>query len=67
MLEMVFNPTTNIALKFIDLQHNLVISNMKLAIEFVDANGLEHLWAEHNSRIFLDATACGISEIHVQW
>ena len=43
MLEMVFNPTTNIALKFIDLQHNLVISNMKLAIEFVDANGLEHL------------------------
>ena len=49
MLEMVYNPTTTIA-----LQHNLVISYMKLVMEFVDVNGIEHLGAECNSWICLD-------------
>ena len=40
MMEMVYDPTTTIALKFTDLQHNLVISYVKLAI---NVNGLEHL------------------------
>ena len=43
MLEMVCNLTTTTALKFIDLLHNLVISYVKLVIEFVGVNGLEHL------------------------
>ena len=43
MLEKVYNPTTAIALKFIDLQHNLITSYVKLVIEFVDVDGLEHL------------------------
>ena len=49
MLEKVYNPTTAIALKFIDLQHNLITSYVKLVIEFVDVDGLEHLWAEHQA------------------
>ena len=49
MLKMVYNITTTTALKFIDLLHNLVISYVKLVIEFVGVNGLEHLWAERNS------------------
>ena len=49
MLEKVYNPTTTIALKFIDLQHNLITSYMKLVIEFVDIDGLEHLWVEHQA------------------
>ena len=53
MLEIVYNPTTTIALKFINLQHNLVISYMKLVMEFVDVDGLEHLRAEPNSWICL--------------
>ena len=43
MLKMVYNPTIIVALKFIDLQYNLVISYMKLLIEFVDVDGFEHL------------------------
>ena len=43
MLEMVYDPTSNIALKLISLQHNLIISYRKLVIEFVSVNGLEHL------------------------
>ena len=43
MLEMVYNPTTTIGLKFIDLQHNLVISYMELVVEFVDVDGLKRL------------------------
>ena len=39
MLEMVYNPTTTTALKFISLLHNLVISYVKLVIEFVGVNG----------------------------
>ena len=31
------------------LQHNLLISYMELVIEFVDVNGLKHIWVEHNS------------------
>ena len=67
MLEMVYNPTATIALKFINLEHNLIISYMKLVIEFVGVNGLEHLWAEHNSQICLDARACGLAEVNVWW
>ena len=40
MLEMVYDPTTSITLKFISLQHNLIISYMKLIIEFVSAMDL---------------------------
>ena len=49
MLKMVYNLTITVALKFIDLQYNSVISYMKLLIEFVDVDGFEHLWAEGNS------------------
>ena len=41
MLEMVYDPTTTIAWKFINLQHNLIISYMKLVIEFMGIDGLE--------------------------
>ena len=61
MLEMVYHPTTTIALKFIDLLHNLVISYMKLVFESVGVNGLEHLWAECN-RIGFEARACGLQK-----
>ena len=40
MLEMVYNPTAFITLKFINLQHNLIISYMKLVIEFVSGDDL---------------------------
>ena len=40
MLEIVCDPTTTIALKFIDLQCNLVISYVKLVIEILGSNGL---------------------------
>ena len=43
MLEMVYDPTTTIALKFINLQHNLIKSYMKLVIEFVGVDRLEQL------------------------
>ena len=43
MLEIIYDPTTTIALKFIDLLHNLVISYVKLVIEFVGVDGLKHL------------------------
>ena len=65
MLEMVSDPTTTITLKFIDLQHNLIISYMKLVIKFVGVDGLEHLWAERNIWICLDARAYGLAEVHV--
>ena len=65
MLEIVYNPTTTIALKFIILQHSLVLSFMKLVIRFMDVDGLEHPWAERNSRIYLDARACGLAEVYV--
>ena len=57
--------TTTIALKFIYLRHNLFILHMKLVIEFVGVDGLEHLWAECNRQICLDARACGLAEVHV--
>ena len=41
--EGLYNPTTTFALKFFNLQHDLVISYMKLVIEFVDVDRLEHL------------------------
>ena len=63
MLEMVYNPTTTIVLKSIDLQHNLVISYMKLVIEFMDVDGLEHLWVEHNSWICVVARTCGLADL----
>ena len=65
MLEMVYNQTTATALKFINLQHNLSKSYMKLVIEFVGVDGIEHLWVESNSRISLDARACGLAEVHI--
>ena len=43
MLEMVYDPTITIALKFINLLHNLVISYVKLVINFVGVSGFEHL------------------------
>ena len=43
MLEMVYDPTTTTALKFINLQHNLIISYMKLVIKLVGVDGLEQL------------------------
>ena len=43
MLEMVYDLITSITLKFINLQHNLITSYMKLVIEFMSVNGLEHL------------------------
>ena len=43
MLEMVYNTTTIIASKLISLQHNLIISYMKLVIKFVGVNEFEHL------------------------
>lgn len=38
---MVYDPTTTITLKFIDLQHKLIVSYVKSLIEFVGINGLE--------------------------
>ena len=43
MLEMVYDPTSTIALKFVNLLHNFIISYIKLVIEFVGVDGLEHL------------------------
>ena len=43
MLEMVYDPTSHVELKFIDLLHNLVIPHLKFVIEFVGVNGIEHL------------------------
>ena len=43
MLEMVYDPTNTTALKFVDVLHKLVISYVKLVIEFVGVDGLEHL------------------------
>ena len=43
MLEMVYDPTSTIPLKFIDMLYNLVILHAKLVIEFVDVDRLEHL------------------------
>ena len=40
MLEMVYDPTATVALKFISLKHNLIICYMKLVIEFVGVDGL---------------------------
>ena len=40
---MVYNPATTIVLKFINLQHHLIMSYMKLVIEFVGVNGLKNL------------------------
>ena len=65
MLEMVYDPTTTTVLKFINLQLNLIISYMKLVIEFVGVDGLEHLWGERNGQIYLDTRACGLAEVHV--
>ena len=62
---MVYDPTTTNTLKFINLQHNLIISYMKLVIEFMCVNGLEHLLAECSIRICLDAGACIFAEVHV--
>ena len=52
MLEMIYDSTTTITMNS-NLQHNLIISYMKLVIEFVGVGGLEHLWAERNSWICL--------------
>ena len=38
---MVYDPTTTITLKFIDLLHKLIVSYVKSVIEFVGINGLE--------------------------
>ena len=65
MLEMVYDPTNTTALKFVDVLHKLVISYVKLVIEFVGVDGLEHLWAERNSRICLEASACGFVKVHI--
>ena len=43
MLEMVYDQTTINAFKFIGLKHNLTISYMKLVIEFLAVDGVEHL------------------------
>ena len=43
MLEMVYDQTTSIPLKCISLLHNLGISYVKVVIEFMGVNGLEHL------------------------
>ena len=53
MRELVYNPTSTVALKFINLEPNLIISYMKLVIEFVGVDWLEHLWVEHNSQTVL--------------
>ena len=65
MLEMAYNPTTTTALKFLDLLHNLVISCVKLVIEFLGVNGREDLWVKRNSQIRLEARVCGLAEVHV--
>ena len=65
MLEMVYDPTNTTALKFVDVLHKLVISYVKLVIEFVGVDGLEHLWAERNSRICLEDSACGLVKVHI--
>ena len=38
---MVYDPTTTITLKFIDLLYKLIVSYVKSVIEFVGINGLE--------------------------
>ena len=65
MLEMSYNPTTSITLKFINLQHNLIKYYMIFVIEFVQVDGLEHLWVERNSKICFDSRACALAEVHV--
>ena len=67
MLGMVYDSTTTIALKLINLQHSLIMSFMKLVIEIGDVDGLEHLWAERNSGICLDTRTSGLGEVHVKW
>ena len=49
MPEMVYHKTTIIALKIINLQHNLVIGYMKLGIEFVNFSRIEDLQVESNN------------------
>lgn len=65
MLEIVYDAITTTALIFINLLHNLVIPCVKMVVEFVGVNGLEHLWKERNSRIRLGARACRLAEVHV--
>ena len=65
MLEMVYDPTSTILLKFIDMLYNLVILHAKLVIEFVDVDRLEHLWAKRNNRNRLNTRASGLAEVHV--
>ena len=65
MLEMVYDPTSTIPLKFIDMLYNLVILHAKLVIEFVDVDRLEHLWAKRNNRNRLNTRASGLAEVHV--
>ena len=43
MLEMTYNPNSTIALTFIDLQHDLVMTYMKAVITLVGVEGPEHL------------------------
>ena len=43
MRQMVYDPTTTTELKFMDLQRDLLISYVKLVIEFGSVDGLEHL------------------------
>ena len=54
MLKIVYNPTTTIAFKFINLQCNLGWSYVKLVIELMDVDELEHPWVERNRRICLE-------------
>ena len=65
MLGMVYNPTTTIPSKFINLLHNLEIPQVKLVIELMGVNRLQHLQAERNSQICFDTMACGHAEVHV--
>ena len=60
---MVYDPTITTALKFIALLHNLVISYVKLVIEFMGVNGLKYLLAECNSQIRLDAKIYGLQKL----
>ena len=43
-----------------NLQHNMIIS-----YKLVGVYGHEHLWRKRNSRIYLDARACGLAEVDV--
>ena len=61
---MVYNPTNILLLKSIKLQHILIISYMKLVIESMGDDKLEHFWEERNRWVCLATRACGLAEVY---